>query len=96
AITPGFPSTISRLVKVTNDDHESKINVDLSMDSSDLAEKAFTEMFKKEAISNGLFDLALLITFELVTNEDLIGLPFDPSGSYQSTLSLRTRTIPRG
>ncbi|GAB2267599.1 hypothetical protein Dimus_002581 [Dionaea muscipula] len=34
---PGFPSTISRLVKVTNDDHESKINVDLSMDISDLA-----------------------------------------------------------
>ncbi|GAB2267596.1 hypothetical protein Dimus_002578 [Dionaea muscipula] len=39
---PGFPSTISRLVKVTNDDHESKINVDLSMDSLDLTQKAFT------------------------------------------------------
>ncbi|GAB2285200.1 hypothetical protein Dimus_019651 [Dionaea muscipula] len=92
----GFSSAISRLVKVTNDDHESKINVNLSMDGSDHAQKAFAEMFKKETISNGLFDLALLITFELVRNGNLIGLPFDPGGPYQSTLSLRTRTIPRG
>ncbi|GAB2275029.1 hypothetical protein Dimus_009797 [Dionaea muscipula] len=44
---PHFLSTISRLVKVANDDHESKINVDLSMGSSDLIQKAFAEMFKR-------------------------------------------------
>ncbi|GAB2273808.1 hypothetical protein Dimus_039050 [Dionaea muscipula] len=92
----GSQSAISRLVKVANDCHESKINVDLNMETSDLAQKVFVEMFERETISNGLFDLALLITFELVRNENLIDLPFDPGGPYQSTLSLRTRTIPRG
>ncbi|GAB2287889.1 hypothetical protein Dimus_022244 [Dionaea muscipula] len=33
---PGFPLTILRLIKVANVDHEFKINVNLSMNSSDL------------------------------------------------------------
>ncbi|GAB2284365.1 hypothetical protein Dimus_018819 [Dionaea muscipula] len=43
----GFPSTIPRLVKVSND-HEFKINVDLSIGISDLAQKTFAEMFKRD------------------------------------------------
>ncbi|GAB2265782.1 hypothetical protein Dimus_000818 [Dionaea muscipula] len=47
---PGSQSTISRLANVTDDGHESKINVDLRMSSSDLAYKAFAEMFKRDTI----------------------------------------------
>ncbi|GAB2268526.1 hypothetical protein Dimus_003482 [Dionaea muscipula] len=36
--------------------------------------------FKRKTISNELFDLALLIAFELVRNGNLISPPFDPGG----------------
>ncbi|GAB2287397.1 hypothetical protein Dimus_021775 [Dionaea muscipula] len=76
----GSQSAISRLANVVDDSHEFKINVDLSIDSSDLAQKAFAEMFKKEKISNWLFDVVILLTFELVRNGNPIGPPFHPDG----------------
>ncbi|GAB2276579.1 hypothetical protein Dimus_039198 [Dionaea muscipula] len=70
--SPGFQSAISKLVNVANDGHASKINVDLSMNSSYLVQKTFAEIFKRETISNGWFDFALLITFKLVRNGNLV------------------------
>ncbi|GAB2300715.1 hypothetical protein Dimus_034752 [Dionaea muscipula] len=78
--SPGSQSAISRLANVADDGNESKINVDLSMESLNLAQKVFAEMFKRDTISNGLFDHALLITLELVRNRNLISPLFDPGG----------------